>query len=131
MPLGSDAFSMPLFQKNDDGGLVYIGSKLVPHFDNYSYWREVKIVSRFDSNGSSTSNCNIPSACSAAPRPHPWDPSVMVRGEDKEKTDGKEANENEFLGFQLETATRNSLVLRFKGQIDVMLTPLLLEGVQR
>lgn len=116
---------MPLFQKNEDGGLVYIGSKLVPHFDNYSHWREVKIISRCDSSAT-TSAANL----TAGPRPHPWDPSILVRGgDDKEKSEN--GNEAEFLGFQGETATRNSLVVRFKGQIDVMLTPLLLEGLQR
>lgn len=120
---------MPLFQKNEDGGLVYIGSKLVPHFDNYSHWREVRIVSRFE--GSNTANsANIPPSCSSAPKPHPWDPMVMVRGDDKEKK--REDDNHEFLGaFHGETATRSSLVIRLKGQIDIMLTPLLLEAQQR
>lgn len=137
LPAGSDAFSMPLFQKNDDGGLVYIGSKLVPHFDNYSHWREVRIISRFDANAppsASGANVNCPSV---HPRPHPWDPFVMVQGGGSDETgkESKDKNENntelEFLGFQGETATRSSLVVRLKGQIDVMLTPLLLEGLQR
>ncbi|XP_058820213.1 bridge-like lipid transfer protein family member 1 isoform X3 [Topomyia yanbarensis] len=125
MPFGADAFSMPLFQQNEDGGLVYIGSKLVPHFDNYSHWREVRIISRYDACAGQPSS----SGMSTLPKPHPWDPSVMVRGS-FEKHDGKE-NENEFLSSQGETATRNSVVIRFKGQVDMMLTPLLLEGLQR
>lgn len=135
LPLGSDAFAVPLFQKNDDGGLVYIGSKLVPHFDNYSHWREIKIISRFDASAS-TSNSNIPPSCSSVPRSHPWDPMVVIRNQDpdKDKTDGsnKKADE-EFLGsFHGDTpASRTSLVVRFKGHIDVMLTPLLLESSQR
>jgi hypothetical protein len=135
LPMGSDSFSMPLFQKNDDGGLVYIGSKLVPHFDNYSHWREIKIVPRFDS-GASGSNTNIPPSCaSSVPKSHPWDPMVLVRGADeKEKnTEGSKGKDQEFLGaFHGEMpASRTSLVVRFKGQIDVMLTPLLLESSQR
>ncbi|XP_062545321.1 bridge-like lipid transfer protein family member 1 isoform X7 [Armigeres subalbatus] len=126
LPLGADAFSMPLFQQNEDGGLVYIGSRLVPHFDNYSNWREVKIISRYD--GSSQQQTST-SGMSTLPKPHPWDPSVMVRGS-FEKQESKE-HENEFLSSQGETATRNSVVIRFKGQVDVMLTPLLLEGLQR
>ncbi|XP_038111246.1 transmembrane protein KIAA1109 isoform X3 [Culex quinquefasciatus] len=124
MPFGADAFSMPLFQQNDDGGLVYIGSKLVPHFDNYSHWREVKVISRYDGSGQQPT-----SSMSTLPRPHPWDPSVMVRGS-FEKQESKE-HENEFLSSQGETATRNSVVVRFKGQVDIMVTPLLLEGLQR
>lgn len=133
LPLGSDAFSMPLFQKNDDGGLVYIGSKLVPHFDNYSHWREIKIISRFDASAS-TSNPNIPPACSTNTRPHPWDPMVTVRGHGQDdKNDSGTKKEEEFLGaFHGDTpASRTSLVVRFKGNIDVMLTPLLLESSQR
>ncbi|XP_055600491.1 bridge-like lipid transfer protein family member 1 isoform X3 [Uranotaenia lowii] len=134
LPYAADAFSMPLFQQNDDGGLVYIGSKLVPHFDNYSHWREVKVIPRYDQqSGSSASGSAAAAAASSGmstlPKPHPWDPSVMVRGS-FEKQDGKEG-EHEFLSCQGETATRNSVVMRFKGQVDVMFTPLLLEGLQR
>lgn len=133
MPNGSDAFSMPLFQKNDDGGLVYIGSKLVPHFDNYSHWREIKIIPRFDANASATAS-NIPPPCSTAPpKSHPWDPMVLVRGKDeKDKNDGSKKDQ-EFLGalHGEMPASRTSLVVRFKGQIDIMLTPLFLESSQR
>ncbi|XP_053666304.1 bridge-like lipid transfer protein family member 1 [Anopheles marshallii] len=134
MPLGADAFSMPLFQQNEDGGLVYIGGKLIPHFDTYANCREVKIVSRYDvpSAGSGVSS-NLSGAgaggFSTLPKPHPWDPSVLVRSS-FDKQENKEG-ENEFLSSQGEIATRNSIVVRFKGQVDVMLTPLLLEGLQR
>lgn len=133
MPLGADAFSMPLFQKNEDGGLVYIGSKLVPHFDNYSHWREIKIVPRFDANAS-TSAAAPPPCPSALPKPHPWDPMVFVRErEEKEKSADGSKKDQEFLGaFHGEMpSSRTSLVVRFKGQIDIMLTPLLLESSQR
>lgn len=133
--MGSDSFSMPLFQKTDDGGLVYIGSKLVPHFDNYSHWREIKIIPRFDASSASTSNANIPPSCATAPpKSHPWDPMVLVRGgEEKDKNNEGGKKDQEFLGaFHGEMpASRTSLVVRFKGQIDIMLTPLLLESSQR
>lgn len=125
---------MPLFQKNDDGGLVYIGSKLVPHFDNYSHWREIKIIPRFDATASGSTS-NIPPSCaSAPPKSHPWDPMVLVRGaEEKDKNSESTKKDQEFLGaFHGEMpASRTSLVVRFKGQIDVMLTPLMLESSQR
>lgn len=85
MPFGADAFSTPLFQQNDDGGLVYIGSKLVPHFDTYSNWREVRIVSRSDSNGSGSSSSI---GLNTVPKSHPWDPSVMLRHSDNVKDEG-------------------------------------------
>lgn len=130
LPMGSDAFSMPLFQKNDDGGLVYIGSKLVPHFDNYSHWREIKIMARFD--GTTT----VPPSCSTAPRSHPWDPTILIKthGSDEKSSNEKSTDKDEeFLGaFHGDTpASRTSLVVRFKGHIDIMLTPLLLESAQR
>lgn len=78
LPFGADSFSTPLFQQNDDGGLVYIGSKLVPHFDTYSNWREVRIVSRAD--GSTAAAAAQHHMTQSAPRAHPWDPSVMLRG---------------------------------------------------
>lgn len=85
LPFGADSFSTPLFQQNEDGGLVYIGSKLVPHFDTYSNWREVRIVSRMDS-ASTTATIT-----QAMPRSHPWDPNVLLRGSDSVKTsDGKD-----------------------------------------
>lgn len=133
LPMGSDSFSMPLFQKNDDGGLVYIGSKLVPHFDNYSHWREIKIVPRFDA-AASGSTANIPPTCPLVqPKSHPWDPMVLVRDQEKKEASEATKKDQEFLGaFHGELpASRTSLVVRFKGQIDIMLTPLLLESSQR
>lgn len=94
MPFGADAFSTPLFQQNDDGGLVYIGSKLVPHFDTYSNWREVRIVSRCDSNGSGTSSSL---GLSSAPKSHPWDPSVMLRHSDNIKENEGKLDANVFV----------------------------------
>lgn len=125
MPFGADCFSTPLFQQNDDGGLVYIGSKLVPHFDTYSNWREVRIVSRSDSNGSASS---ASVGLSSAPKSHPWDPSVLLRHSDNVKENDAD---NEFMSTQSDTATRNSVVVRLKGHVEIMLTPLLLEGLQR
>lgn len=111
LPFGADAFSTPLFQQNEDGGLVYIGMyckralfvifqlttiyvisvwttsflgcKLVPHFDTYSNWREVRIVSRESNN--STSAHNVSSIAQSLPRSHPWDPNVIIRTTDNVK----------------------------------------------
>jgi len=107
---------------------------LVPHFDTCTNWREVRIVPRQSHHdGSQTINTHMPPTCSGVPKPHPWDPSVLVKGvvNDKETQNHEENQENEFIGSQGESATRNSVVIRFKGQVDVLLTPLLLEGLQR
>lgn len=83
LPYGADSFSTPLFQLNEDGGLVYIGSKLVPHFDTYSNWREVRIVSRKDNAATATASATAAhNIIQAMPRSHPWDPSVLLRATD-------------------------------------------------
>lgn len=41
------------------------------------------------------------------------------------------AEDAEFMTAQSDTATRNSVIIRLKGHVEVMLTPLLLEGLQR
>lgn len=40
-------------------------------------------------------------------------------------------DESEFMSAQSDTATRNSVIIRLKGHVEIMLTPLLLEGLQR
>lgn len=41
------------------------------------------------------------------------------------------ADDIEFMTAQSDAATRNTVIVRFKGHVEVMLTPLLLEGLQR
>lgn len=57
----------------------------MPHFNTYSNWREVRIVSHSDS-GSTSSMHNIPTL----PRSHPWDPSVTIRAADNANHDESE-----------------------------------------
>lgn len=40
-------------------------------------------------------------------------------------------DEKEFMAGQNDTATRCSVIVKFKGNLEVTLTPLLLEGLQR
>lgn len=40
-------------------------------------------------------------------------------------------DEKEFMAAQNDTATRSSVIVKFKGNLEVTLTPLLLEGLQR
>lgn len=64
--------------------LKTIGCKLVPHFDTYSNWRDVRIVSRMDGSNPSTSQ-NVSNLAQSLPRSHPWDPSVVIRSVDSNK----------------------------------------------
>lgn len=41
------------------------------------------------------------------------------------------SDDSELMSAQSDTATRNSVIIRLKGHVEVMLTPLLLEGLQR
>ncbi|XP_055837347.1 bridge-like lipid transfer protein family member 1 isoform X6 [Episyrphus balteatus] len=125
-PSGPDVFSTPLFHENEEGGLTYIGSKMIPHFDLYSSWKEIKVVPRYEnSSGSSSSTTFI-----GGPKSHPWDPSVLLKEEENEKsTNG--FDDGEFMSLQTESASCTSVVARLKGQVNVFLTPLMLEGLQR
>lgn len=130
-PSGSDVFSTPLFQENEEGGLTYIGGKMVPHFDLYSSWREIKVVPRYENNtGAAAAGSNSSVTFLGGPKSHPWDPSVLLKEEESDKvTNG--FDDGEFMSLQAEGAVCTSVVARLKGQVNVFLTPLLLEGLQR
>lgn len=51
----------------------------MPHFNTYSNWREIRIVSNNDS-GSTSSMHNT--ASQSVPRSHPWDPNATIRSTD-------------------------------------------------
>ncbi|XP_023176913.2 transmembrane protein KIAA1109 homolog isoform X3 [Drosophila hydei] len=126
-PLGPDVFSTPLFHENEDGGLTYIGSKMLPHFDLYSCWREIKVVPRYENSTGSNSSATF----MGGPKSHPWDPSVLLKEEETDKTTNG-FDDGEFMSLQSEGgAACTSVVARLKGQLNVFLTPLLLEGLQR
>ncbi|KAH8323336.1 hypothetical protein KR067_005364 [Drosophila pandora] len=126
-PLGPDVFSTPLFHENEDGGLTYIGSKMLPHFDLYSCWREIKVVPRYENATGSNSSATF----MGGPKSHPWDPSVLLKEEESDKTTNG-FDDGEFMSLQAEGgAACTSVVARLKGQLNVFLTPLLLEGLQR
>lgn len=131
LPFGSDAFSTPLFQQTDDGGLVYIGGKLVPQFETAANWKEIRVKNRTDFVSFSGST-PLSNSSTAAPRSHPWDPSVIIKGAEKTKKDSEnDKDENEFLLSSSESISRDSIVVRTRGSVDIMATPLLLESLQR
>lgn len=99
----------------------------MPHFDTYSNWREVRIVSR--ESASSTSAHSVTSITQSVPRSHPWDPNVVIRTTENAKH--TESDDIEFMSSQSDTATRNSIIIRLKGHVEITATPLLLEGLQR
>lgn len=100
----------------------------MPHFNTYSNWREVRIVSNPESSTPSSSIHNVSNIAQSVPRSHPWDPNVIIRSVDNANPENEE---KEFMTSQNDTATRNSVVVKFKGNVEVTLTPLLLEGLQK
>lgn len=65
------------------------------------------------------------------PKSHPWDPSVLLKEEEADKTTNG-FDDGEFMSLQAEGgAACTSVVARLKGQLNIFLTPLLLEGLQR
>ncbi|XP_039950493.1 transmembrane protein KIAA1109 isoform X2 [Bactrocera tryoni] len=125
-PSGPDVFSTPMFHENEDGGLTYIGSKMLPHFDLYACWREIKVVPRYENATGSNSSATF----MGGPKSHPWDPSVLLKEEESDKTTNG-FDDGEFMSLQAEGAACTSVVARLKGQVNVFLTPLMLEGLQR
>lgn len=53
----------------------------MPHFNTYSNWREVRIVSHSDGVSSASAH-NVSNIAQSVPRSHPWDPSVTIRSAD-------------------------------------------------
>lgn len=55
------------------------GCKLVPHFNTYSNYREIRIVSHSDAGNSNSMHNNVSNIIQSVPRSHPWDPNVVIR----------------------------------------------------
>ncbi|XP_055381705.1 bridge-like lipid transfer protein family member 1 isoform X2 [Condylostylus longicornis] len=123
-PFGADALSLPLYHENENGELAYIGAKMFPKFELLNNWKEIKMLPKVDLNYDNAYQQNMNEGL----KPHPWDPSVML-SKTNEDCDGEDS---EFLDFQSESvASCVSIVMRMKGQCNVLMTPLLLEGIQR
>uniref|UniRef100_A0A0A9WZW5 Fragile site-associated protein C-terminal domain-containing protein n=1 Tax=Lygus hesperus TaxID=30085 RepID=A0A0A9WZW5_LYGHE len=125
-PTGSDAFTVPLFQKTDDGRLVYVGSKFTPRFEKLTEgFTCLKMVNR-NREGYSPP----PSLGKTPTHPYTWDilpPESSL--DDSEETIGN--TQEELLSFRNETGTRMTLVIKMKGDVDIMVSPLVLESLQR
>nr|XP_022901618.1 uncharacterized protein KIAA1109 isoform X2 [Onthophagus taurus] len=109
-----DHFSVPLFQKNDDDKLVYIGGRFVPIVEVVNEGvTSMKMVSRSEVSSSKTPTKNF-----------------IYNFEDNNDND-LIYNEEELLGTSSFNGTRTSVIIKLKGDLDVMITPLLLESFQR
>ncbi|XP_017781272.1 PREDICTED: uncharacterized protein KIAA1109 isoform X3 [Nicrophorus vespilloides] len=105
----ASGFTAPLFEKDEADHLVYVGGRFVPQMETVSEGvTSLKMVSRLENppkSGWDTEECNI-------------DVSDSI-------------HEEELLGTQTDVGSRTSLIIKMKGDLDVMITPLLLESLQR
>ncbi|CAH1110220.1 unnamed protein product [Psylliodes chrysocephalus] len=113
----SDQFSQNLFAKNQEDKLVYVGARFVPNMETVSDGiTSLKMVSRSDN----IVNNKTPTS----PFMYVWDQ------EDVDNETGS-FQEEELLSGQGDTGSRIIFVVKLKGDLDVMISPLLLETLQR
>ncbi|XP_034234984.1 transmembrane protein KIAA1109 isoform X3 [Thrips palmi] len=127
LPCGCDALTAPMLQRTHEGRLIYIGGRYVPHFEFLTEgFTSLKMVSRNqDSHGTPP-----PPSSKTPTHPYTWGespnmPSTKSSGESN--TDCEE----ELLALHTEMGTRTTVIIKFKGDVDIMLSPLVLESLQR
>ncbi|GLG98163.1 Uncharacterized protein GBIM_04765, partial [Gryllus bimaculatus] len=125
LPTGCDAFTVPLFQRTEDGKLVYIGSRYTPRFELQSEgFTSLKMVGR-----PSEGVASPPPPSSRTPtHPYVWENNELS-GE--EVDDCEIGVEEELLALSTEGSSRTTVILKLKGDVDIMLSPLVLESLQR
>nr|XP_031841602.1 transmembrane protein KIAA1109 isoform X3 [Nomia melanderi] len=124
IPAGSGAFTTPLFQPTEDGRLVYVGVKYVPKFETIAEgFTSLKMITRSDGSPTAGSSNKTPT------HPYLWDSSTISQMEGEQ--DHTTHNEEELLAAQHESGSRTTVIVKFKGDVDIMLTPMVLESLQR
>nr|CAD7595535.1 unnamed protein product [Timema genevievae] len=124
LPLGCDAFTVPLFEQTESGHLIYIGYRYTPRFETLSEgFTSFKMVGR-----PSDHHTTPPHSTKTPTHPYVWDTSALMSSESGDfETDCEE----ELLNLQNEYGNRTTLIIKLKGDMDVMITPLVLESLQR
>ncbi|CAH1991192.1 unnamed protein product [Acanthoscelides obtectus] len=111
-----DQFSQPLFEKFNEK-LVYVGARFVPHMETVSDGiTSLKMVSKSDA--------AVGNKTPTSPYMYVWDQ------EDVEHESGS-FQEEELLSHLSDSGTRTIVVVKLKGDLDIMISPLLLETLQR
>ncbi|XP_011494762.1 PREDICTED: uncharacterized protein KIAA1109 [Ceratosolen solmsi marchali] len=124
LPSGGDAFTTPLFQRTEDGRLLYIGGRYIPKYDIITEgFTSLKMINRNDTSPKVSSSNKTPT------HPYLWDNSTLIQSE--EEVDNVPNDEEELLTVQHESGSRTTVIIKLKGDIDIMITPLVLECLQR
>ncbi|XP_076753670.1 transmembrane protein KIAA1109 homolog tweek isoform X3 [Xylocopa sonorina] len=124
IPAGGAAFTTPLFQRTEDGRLVYVGGRYVPKFETVTEgFTSLKMITRSDGSPVANSSNKTPT------HPYLWDSTTIncMEGEEDHTTHNKE----ELLTVQHESGSRTTVIVKFKGDVDIMLSPMVLESLQR
>ncbi|KAF7987765.1 hypothetical protein HCN44_003628 [Aphidius gifuensis] len=134
---GNNAFTTPLFKKCDNGRLVYIGGRYIPKFETLNEgFTSLKMMTRQDTSpmtaaAESTPGATTSSGVNKTPtHPYLWDNSTLIQSENEDDNNGTNI-EDEFLTTQNETGSRTTVIVKLKGDLDIMISPLMLESLQR
>ncbi|XP_012270662.1 uncharacterized protein KIAA1109 isoform X2 [Orussus abietinus] len=124
LPYDGNTFTTPVFQRTEDGRLVYIGGRYVPKFDTVTEgFTSLKMITRSDGSPAASSSNKTPT------HPYLWDNSALIQSEGED--DSTTHDEEELLAAQHETGSRTTVIVKMKGDVDIMLSPLVLESLQR
>lgn len=78
LPSGGDAFTTPVFQRSDDGRLVYIGGRYIPKYEVITEgFTSLKMISRNGASPKASSSNRTPT------HPYIWDSSTLIQSEGK------------------------------------------------
>ncbi|GBP70037.1 Uncharacterized protein KIAA1109 [Eumeta japonica] len=134
VPSGTDAFTIPLFKRAEDGSLMYVGQKYLPRFEPSGKYNVLKLIAKKDVNHGqnhhgpySTMTSHFNSQVKTHPFPQIW-------WDLQQNTQDNQENSVETRPPSVATTTSDSksgLIIKLRGEIDVMLSPLVLESTQK
>ncbi|XP_069356448.1 bridge-like lipid transfer protein family member 1 [Maniola hyperantus] len=133
LPSGSDVFTLPLFRRAEDGSLVYVGQKYLPNFEPVGKVHTLKLIARKDGQSQNQHGpfSNLTPHFNSQIKAHPypqawWDLQQNVQDNQENTTDKSTAS-----SVTTTSDSKNGLFVKLRGEIDVMLTPLVLESIQK
>ncbi|XP_075992779.1 transmembrane protein KIAA1109 homolog tweek [Anticarsia gemmatalis] len=133
LPSGSDVFTLPLFRRADDGTLVYVGQKYLPSFEPVGKINILRLISKKDHNNQNQHGpySNLPPHFNSQVKAHPypqgwWDIQQTTQDSQENTTDKSTAST-----VTTTSDSKSGLFVKLRGEIDIMLTPLVLESTQK
>lgn len=132
LPSGSDVFTLPLFKRADDGSLVYVGQKYLPNFEPVGKVNILKLISKKDGNPTqhgpySNLGPHFNSQVKAHPYPQGWWDVQQNVQDNQENAQEKTTT----LTATTTSDSKSGLFIKLRGEIDIVLTPLVLESTQK